>query len=230
MLFLSLLDVVSAASNATVVDKAYIIRLSPGATLPVLGRSLSPHEYFHKRAQSLQYTTRFEFKNAALYLGISIQVTSPGTDAEIQAQLKEIPGVVAVSPVLATTPSVPLRKVEGRSSEASTASSSAVPPLPIVGSTGNISSALEMGGVDKLHALGIKGKGVKIGIIDTGVDYRHPALGGGFGPGFKFAGGYSFISDNGTIENSTDPLTTCIIASGGHGTHVSGMFSTHAFT
>lgn len=77
-----------------------------------------------------------------------------------------------------------------------------------------------MGGVDKLHALGIKGKGIKIGIIDTGVDYRHPSLGGGFGPGFKIAGGWAFTADNGSSINSPDPLTIC--GGGGHGTHVSG--------
>ncbi len=43
-------------------------------------------------------------------------------------------------------------------------------------------SAHKMVGIDKLHAAGIKGKGMKVAIIDTGVDYRHPSLGGGFGP------------------------------------------------
>jgi subtilisin family serine protease len=81
-----------------------------------------------------------------------------------------------------------------------------------------------MGGIDKLHALGIKGKGIKIGVVDTGVDYRHPAIGGGFGPGYKIAGGASFLTDDGQIANSADPLTTCY--GGGHGTHVSGMFPT----
>lgn len=68
-------------------------------------------------------------------------------------------------------------------------------------------------GVDKLHALGILGKGVLVGIIDTvrrlsssgcrwwlttssqGVDYTHPALGNGFGPGHKIALGYDFVGD-----------------------------------
>ena len=31
--------------------------------------------------------------------------------------------------------------------------------------------------------------------IDTGIDYKHPALGGGFGQGFLVAGGYDFVGD-----------------------------------
>lgn len=38
-------------------------------------------------------------------------------------------------------------------------------------------------GVSKLHDAGIFGEGVIVGVVDTGVAYRHPALGGGFGPG-----------------------------------------------
>jgi hypothetical protein len=45
--------------------------------------------------------------------------------------------------------------------------------------------------VDKLHRRGIKGKGIKKGIIGTGDDYHHPALGASFGPGHNFADGYS---------------------------------------
>lgn len=58
------------------------------------------------------------------------------------------------------------------------------------------------------------GKGVKVGLIDTGVDYLHEALGGGFGPGFKVAGGYDFVN------NKPDPLDD-----NGHGTHVAGIIA-----
>ncbi|KAG7098361.1 hypothetical protein E1B28_000319 [Marasmius oreades] len=51
-------------------------------------------------------------------------------------------------------------------------------------------------GVDKLHAQGISGRGIKIGIIDSGIDYTHPALGSGFGPGHKVVGGFDFVGDN----------------------------------
>lgn len=33
-----------------------------------------------------------------------------------------------------------------------------------------------MTGVDELHAAGITGKGVQVAIIDTGIDYSHPAV------------------------------------------------------
>ncbi|HYC93672.1 MAG TPA: S8 family serine peptidase [Thermoanaerobaculia bacterium] len=62
------------------------------------------------------------------------------------------------------------------------------------------------------EALGVRGKGVTIAIIDTGIDYRHWALGKGFGPGFKVVGGYDFFN------NDADPLDDH-----GHGTHVAGI-------
>jgi subtilisin family serine protease len=61
-------------------------------------------------------------------------------------------------------------------------------------------------------ALGTRGKGVTVAIIDTGIDYTHPALGGGFGPGFKVTGGWDFVN------NDADPFDD-----NGHGTHVSGI-------
>lgn len=36
--------------------------------------------------------------------------------------------------------------------------------------------ACEVTGVDRLHDLGIYGKGVKIAIVDTGVEYTHSAV------------------------------------------------------
>jgi subtilisin family serine protease len=59
---------------------------------------------------------------------------------------------------------------------------------------------------------GVKGNGIRIGIIDTGIDYNHQDLGGGFGPSFKVIGGYDFFN------NDSDPLDDH-----GHGTHVAGI-------
>ncbi|HEX5171673.1 MAG TPA: S8 family serine peptidase, partial [Cyclobacteriaceae bacterium] len=59
---------------------------------------------------------------------------------------------------------------------------------------------------------GVTGQGVRMGIIDTGVDYHHTDLGGGIGPGFKVKGGYDFVNNDG------DPMDD-----NGHGTHVAGI-------
>ncbi|KAL8383440.1 hypothetical protein RB595_010573 [Gaeumannomyces hyphopodioides] len=79
-------------------------------------------------------------------------------------------------------------------------------------------------GVDKLHAAGVLGKGVKVAVIDSGVDYRHPALGGGFGPGFKVSGGYDLVGDeyDGTNPKKPDGDPMDFL---GHGTHVSGIIA-----
>jgi len=60
--------------------------------------------------------------------------------------------------------------------------------------------------------LNITGKGVVIGIIDTGIDYNHPDISDGIGPGHKVLGGYDFVN------NDNDPMDDH-----GHGTHVSGI-------
>ncbi|KAL3419622.1 Minor extracellular protease vpr 12 [Phlyctema vagabunda] len=79
-----------------------------------------------------------------------------------------------------------------------------------------------MGGVDKLHAEGFTGEGLFIGVIDTGVDYKHPALGGCFGPGCKVVAGYDLVGDAYTGSNTPVPDADPIDC-GGHGTHVSGI-------
>lgn len=204
-----------AVATATI-DKTFIVELAPASGLS--GRSLSPHKAFHKRAEALEYSVRHEFNSPDVYLGLSLAVTSAGTNEEVKAQLSAIPGVLSVSQVQRT-----YLPVTNNVSADPFLSFSEPAPLQSTNSasSADLLSSLQMGGVDKLHDLGIKGKGIKIGIVDTGVDYRHPALGGGFGPGHKIAGGYSYISDNGTSINSPDPLTTCY--GGGHGTHVSGI-------
>lgn len=76
----------------------------------------------------------------------------------------------------------------------------------------------QMTGIDRLQTK-YKGSGIRIAVIgrssiflapvpllfqllnlgsfhtDSGIDYTHPALGGGFGPGFKISKGYDFVGD-----------------------------------
>ncbi|MET3728208.1 subtilisin family serine protease [Fictibacillus halophilus] len=48
--------------------------------------------------------------------------------------------------------------------------------------------------VDKLHEEGITGEGIKVGVLDTGVDYNHPDLKD------TYIGGYDFV------DNDSDPM------------------------
>lgn len=93
---------------------------------------------------------------------------------------------------------------------------------------------------------GLTGKGVKIGIIDTGIDIDHPALGGNgvsgsdtasrnF-PNSKVVVGYDFVGDDYNPDKSSekynptpkpdnipDDCSKDTSTSGGHGTHVAGI-------
>ena len=56
------------------------------------------------------------------------------------------------------------------------------------------------------------GHGIVVAIVDTGIDYTHPDLGGCLGPGCRVIGGYDFVNDD------PDPMDDM-----GHGTHVTGI-------
>lgn len=58
----------------------------------------------------------------------------------------------------------------------------------------------------------VTGEGIDIAILDTGVDYTHPDLGGCFGAGCKVVDGYDFVNADG------DPMDDH-----GHGTHCAGI-------
>ncbi|KAI9366935.1 peptidase S8/S53 domain-containing protein [Zopfochytrium polystomum] len=84
------------------------------------------------------------------------------------------------------------------------------------------------GVADARTKLGLTGKGVKVAVIDTGVYYLHPALGGGFGPGFKVAFGRDFVGDgfgsaNLTAVPDADPMDDC--SGDAHGSHVAGIIA-----
>jgi len=68
-------------------------------------------------------------------------------------------------------------------------------------------------GTEILRIDGIDGTGIKVAVIDTGVDYNHPDL-FGWGPDGKVVGGYNFIQED------KPPLDT-----NGHGTQVAGVIA-----
>jgi subtilisin family serine protease len=75
-------------------------------------------------------------------------------------------------------------------------------------------SGLLIGAPTVWSTYGISGAGVKVAVIDTGIDYTHPDLGGCLGSACKVAGGYDFVNhDNNPSDDN------------GHGTHVAGIIA-----
>ena len=68
-------------------------------------------------------------------------------------------------------------------------------------------------GANLPRSLGFEGEGIKIGVIDTGIDYNHPDL-FGFGPDGKVVGGYDYV------DSDKEPMDT-----NGHGTEVAGIIA-----
>jgi subtilisin family serine protease len=57
-----------------------------------------------------------------------------------------------------------------------------------------------------------RGQGYSVAVIDTGIDYNNPYLGGGFGPGHRVIAGWNFVN------NTANPMDD-----NGHGTFVAGI-------
>lgn len=76
-------------------------------------------------------------------------------------------------------------------------------------------------GLDKLVSQypTLTGAGQAVAIIDTGVDYNHPALGKGFGGGYKVVGGWDFAANDAYPFGDTN----------GHGTGLAGVFGANPY-
>lgn len=81
--------------------------------------------------------------------------------------------------------------------------------------------------VDQLHQEGYTGKGIKVAILDTGIDYNHPDLKD------AYKGGYDFVdNDNNPMETTYEDWVKAGKPGGNasayvteHGTHVAGTIS-----
>ncbi len=96
-------------------------------------------------------------------------------------------------------------------------------PNPLPGGEPDLFSTIQRTGADIAQSeLGYTGEGVQVALIDTGIDYDHPDLGGCFGEGCRVASGYDLVGDR--FDGSNTPLPDldpddCL----GHGTYLAGI-------
>src|SRR5580765_371261 len=120
---------------------------------------------FHAAATAagIRYTESQHFRE--LWNGLTVRAA-----ARDVSRLRALPGVLAVYPDLKVT----INQQEDPS-----------------GNVADLVTALKMTGADIAQSeLGLTGRGVRVGVIDSGVDFPHPDLGGCFGPGCRVAKGF----------------------------------------
>jgi minor extracellular serine protease Vpr len=161
-------------------------------------RSTIQNEQRAFRANAAQARLRIEerFAFQELFNGFSVKV-NPG-DVN---KLLRLPGVKAVYPVITVS-------------------------IPEVQSTlePEMMTALAMTGADVAqNELKLTGQGIRVAVMDTGIDFNHPDLGGGFGPGHRVVTGYDFVGDAFSGPASTPVPGGLPMDCNGHGTHVAGI-------
>ncbi|MGW3498719.1 S8 family serine peptidase [Streptomyces sp. NPDC001020] len=145
--------------------------------------------------------------------GLVVKVPAAQAD-----RLTALPGVASVSkPVVYEAPEKPtpvsedaLKKAVAQAGGTSRSAAGAPSGREVVTTT-------DLTGVPQAHRQGYTGKGVTVGIVDSGIAYDHPALGGGGFANAKVVGGYDFADED------TDPYDDRYGPAAGHGTQVAGI-------
>jgi subtilisin family serine protease len=185
------------------------LRSPPAVKGTSMARLNSEKQAFRQAAAAAEvsFTERFAFSK--LWNGLSIQVDPVGLST-----ISRLPGVKAVYPV-------------------------GVIPVPeVTGVSPDLETALAMTGADIAQSqLGFDGTGIKVAVMDTGLDYDHGDLGGdgvqrtnsNVFPTSRVIAGFDLVGDSynaSSISPAFQPVPhpdpfpdDC----NGHGTHVSGI-------
>ncbi|KAG0237024.1 peptidase S8/S53 domain-containing protein [Mortierella sp. GBAus27b] len=206
--------------NAKIVPGAYIVEYLDRDHQPSYSRHNNPHQPEASsvrdmnglrsalKTRQVDYVVRTEY---GIFNGAAIHVHSDhdGTD------LAAIPGIKNVWPLRLFLSPKPL-------------ASTFNPKDPLS------ASLHSMTGVDILQRqFNLTGKGVKVGVIDTGIDYKHPAFAlpgqkeGCFGSACRVAFGWDFVGDNYNGSNTPTPDKDPMDCQG-HGSHVAGIIGANA--
>lgn len=159
--------------------------------------------------------------NSSLFQGVSVQLDGSKEESDVET-LSALPSVKNIWPVY--TYSLP------NDENARVLSKETIQQLSeAIKADGNDSAKapLDMIKARELWNEGITGKGIRIGAVDTGIDYLHPALGGGFGPDYLVTHGHDLVGDAYSGENTPVPDDDPIDSCNGHGTHVAGIIAGH---
>ncbi|MDO5495001.1 MAG: S8 family serine peptidase [bacterium] len=167
------------------------------------GRIEAEHSAFEREAAAAGLEPAITARHTTLFNGLVV-----AAEEDAATELAALPSVQALFPVVG----VQAPEVRAVATE--------------------VAPALEMMGAGRAHTdLGLSGAGVRVGIIDSGVDYHHPDLGGSADSEFpteRVAFGQDFVGDSfasfapaptaATPAPDPDP-DDCL----GHGTHVAGI-------
>lgn len=214
-LFTSLVAAAASTLAADAHGKKTAKSFVPGAYIFELEDGHDPSAF--EKSVGKDGTTRMKL-NYELFKGVSVQLHDIDKAQQKAAQLAATPAVRAVFPVqLFDMPNPKIEWVAQNSTNA---------PKGLLSSRADNKTDTYpphvMTQIDKLRAKGITGKGVKIAVVDTGIDYKHPALGGCFGKGCLVAFGTDLVGDAydgfNTPHPDSDPMDC-----GGHGSHVAGI-------
>jgi minor extracellular serine protease Vpr len=173
-----------------------------GTSLVTLEREESD---FHTAAANagVRYSEGRHFRK--LWNGLTVRASAVDI-----AKVRSLPGVQSVSPVV----NVSIQQEQDDLS---------APPVA------DLITAIKMTGADVAQSsLGLSGRGITVAVMDTGIDYNHPDLGGCFGRGCRVTRGYDLVGDD-FNSSSPDPAQRVPHPDpdpddcNGHGTHVSGI-------
>ena len=229
----------SAGASGLTGTQAYFVQLAgqPSALGGDKTALKAKHAAFFQDASSAGMSVAQRQSFDTLWNGVSVS-----TSAADAGKLAALPGVQAVYPVQ----DVRLQSIPTDSSPDG--------ELPVAGGNSEIDLAhsTTMIGSNIANAAGWTGRGVKVAVIDSGVDYTNPDLGGCFGGVCKVIGGWDFVGDlyDSNSQDSTfnpvpqpdanpapcDPAFADSRAQqpgggpsdAGHGTHVTGIIAAKA--